>query len=112
MRLSGYRFGKIEVDGVRWHEDLWVCQGKVGRWWRREGHRVHPEDLAEVLDLAPELIVIGIGFAGMLQVTNEVRELLAAKGIELLVARTKDAVELYNELAQKKRVAALLHLTC
>lgn len=48
----------------------------------------------------------------MLQVTNEVRELLAAKGIELLVARTKDAVELYNELAQKKRVATLLHLTC
>ncbi len=112
MRLSGYRFGKIEVDGVPWHEDVWICAGKVGRWWRREGHRVYPEDLAAVLELAPEAIIIGTGFSGMLQVSEEARALLSLRGIELMAVRTKEAVELFNELVQKKNVAALLHLTC
>ncbi|MBC7221441.1 hypothetical protein H5T56_00405 [Candidatus Bipolaricaulota bacterium] len=112
MRLSGYRFGKIEVDGVPWQEDLWVCAGMVGRWWRREGHRVYPEDLAEVLELAPEVIIIGTGFYGILKVSEEARDLLSQKGIELMAIPTKEAVELFNDLSQKKRVAALLHLTC
>lgn len=112
MRLGGYRFGRIEVDGVPYHEDLWVCAGKIGRWWRREGHWVHPEDLKEVLALSPEVVVIGTGFSGMLQVTAEAAKLLSSQGIELRVARTNEAVEVYNELAQKKRAAALLHLTC
>lgn len=112
MRLSGYRFGRVEVDGVLCHEDLWICGERVGRWWRREGHRVHPEDLAEVLELSPEVVIIGTGFSGMLKVTKEAEALLSSRGMELRVLRTKDAVELYNELAQKRRVAALLHLTC
>ena len=112
MRLGGYRFGRIEVDGVPYHEDLWICGERMGRWRRREGHRVHPEDLAEVLALSPEVVVIGTGFAGMLEVTKEAVELLSSQGIEHRFARTKEAVELYNELASQKRVAALLHLTC
>lgn len=112
MKLSGYRFGKIEVDGVPYHEDLWICAGRVGRWWRQEGHRVHPEDLAEVLELSPETVIIGTGFSGMLRVTKEAAELLSSRGIELFALQTKEAVELYNELAPKKRVAILLHLTC
>ena len=112
MRLSGYRFGRVEVDGVPHHEDLWVCGERVGPWWRREGHRVHPEDLAEILEFSPEVVIIGTGFSGMLKVTKEVEALLSSRGIELFALPTKEAVELYNELARKKRVAVLLHLTC
>lgn len=112
MKLSGYRFGRVDVEGVPYHEDLWVCAGHVGRWWRREGHRVHPEDLTEVLTLFPEVVIIGTGFAGMLEVPKEVEDFLAARKIGFKVARTKDAVELYNALARKTRVAILLHLTC
>ena len=112
MRLSGYRFGRVEVDGVPHHEDLWIYGERVGPWWRREGHRVHPEDLAEILEFSPEVVIIGTGFSGMLKVTKEVEALLSSRGIELRALPTKEAVELYNELAQKKRVAVLLHLTC
>jgi hypothetical protein len=112
MKLEGYRFGRIEVDGVPYHEDLWVCAGRVGSWWRREGHRVHPEDLSEVLELGPEVVVIGTGFSGMLRVTEEAEALLSLRGVELRVAPTKEAVALYNELAPRKQAAALLHLTC
>ncbi|MGB9757765.1 MAG: Mth938-like domain-containing protein [Candidatus Bipolaricaulaceae bacterium] len=112
MKLSGYRFGRIEVDGIPYAEDIWVCAGRIGRWWRKEGHRVHPEDLGEVLALSPEAVVIGTGFSGLVQVLPEVEALLSSRGIELFIRRTKEAVELYNALSQEKRVAALLHLTC
>ncbi|MFN3346687.1 MAG: Mth938-like domain-containing protein [Candidatus Bipolaricaulaceae bacterium] len=112
MKLGGYRFGKIEVDGVPYHEDLWICAGRIGRWWRKEGHRVHLDDLVQVLELSPETLIIGTGFASRVQVTQEVRDLLSSKGIELFVLPTKETVDLYNQLVQKKRVAVLLHLTC
>lgn len=112
MQLSGYRFGRVEVDGVPWREDLWICAGRTGSWRRKEGHLVHPEDLTDVLELLPETVIIGTGAFGLLRVAKETEELVAQKGIELIVLPTKDAVERYNELALKKRVAALLHLTC
>lgn len=58
------------------------------------------------------MVIIGTGFSGMLKVTKEVEALLSSRGIELFALPTKEAVELYNELARKKRVAVLLHLTC
>lgn len=48
----------------------------------------------------------------MVKLTPAARELLAKKGVEVLILATKDAVERYNERAPKKRAAALLHLTC
>lgn len=48
----------------------------------------------------------------MVELAPAARDLLAKKGIEVLILPTKDAVERYNELAPKKRVAALFHLTC
>ncbi len=112
MQLSGYRFGRVEVDGIPWREDLWICAGKTGSWRRKEGHWVHPEDLAEVLEFLPETVIIGTGAYGMLKVSREAQEFLAQEGIELIAVPTKDAVQRYHELALKKRVAALLHLTC
>jgi len=88
--------------GVPHHEDLWICGERVGPWWRREGHRVHPEDLAEILEFSPEVVIIGTGFSGMLKVTKEAEALLSSRGIELRALPTKEAVELYNELATEK----------
>ena len=112
MRLSGYRFGRVEVDGIPHREDLWICEERVGPWWRREGHRVYPEDLAEILEFSPEVVIIGTSFSGMFKVTKEGEALLSSRWIELFALPTKEAVELYNELARKKQVAVLLHLTC
>jgi hypothetical protein len=37
---------------------------------------------------------------------------LESKGIEVRIARTGHAVRLFNELQEKKRTVACLHLTC
>lgn len=112
MRLSGYRFGKIEVEGEVWTKDVMVLPKGVKPWIRKEGHRVHPEDLKEALAERPELLLIGTGYSGMLRVTSEAESILRERDIELMTLKTAEAVEAYNELSSKRKTCALLHLTC
>ena len=112
MKLSGYRFGRIEVDGEEWTRDVAVLPSGPKPWVRKEGHRVHPEDLEDALAESPELIIIGTGYTGILKVTPEAETLVKERGIELLVLKTGEAVEAYSELSHNRRACALLHLTC
>lgn len=112
MRLSGYRFGRIEVDGEEWTRDVAVLPDGAKPWIRKEGHRVHPEDLREVLAASPQMVIIGTGYSGVLKVTPEAEEFMRQKGIELLTLKTAEAVEAFSELSPKRKVCALLHLTC
>lgn len=112
MRLSDYHFGRVVVDGTLCHHDLAVLIGDVREWNRREGHRVHPEDLDLALAEPPQILIVGTGFSGLLQVTAESARLLQERGIELIAVKTGEAVEAYNDLSHTKRTSALLHLTC
>jgi hypothetical protein len=113
VRLSNYRFGSVSVDGVPYTEDIQVLpDGTVKGWWRQEGHRVFPDDLRDALAANPELVIIGTGHSGRVQVAEETKVLLAEKGIELLALKTAEAVEAFNELSPKRRACVLLHLTC
>jgi len=55
---------------------------------------------------------VGTGFSGLLKLTPEAEEGVKRRGIELLAAKTAEAVEAYNELARRRKTCALLHLTC
>ena len=46
-----------------------------------------------------------------MEVPEETREYIRSKGVEIIVEKTKKACELFNEL-KNKRVVAALHLTC
>ncbi len=112
MRLSGYHFGRIEVDGIPYTHDLLVAPREVREWRRREGHAVHPEDLEGALAFSPEVLVVGTGFSGLLRITKEAERNLAGQKVALISVRTGEAVEAYNDLSHAKKVCALLHLTC
>lgn len=112
MRLSGYHFGRIKVDDTLYHHDLIVLPTEVREWRRREGHRVHPEDLDPALAEPPQVFIVGTGFSGLLQITTEATRLLRERGIELIAVKTGEAVEAYNDISPTKRACALLHLTC
>jgi len=81
-------------------------------WWRREGHRLHVEDLKEVFQERPEVLIVGTGYSGLMRVPNEVSDYVKTIGIELIVQSTKEACKTFNRLVQSKRVVAALHLTC
>lgn len=61
----------------------------------------------------PEIIVVGTGFYGAMDVPSNIMEALRNQHIELIARKTSEAAKLYNELSSRvRRVAAALHLTC
>jgi hypothetical protein len=112
-RIEAYRFGHMVVDGTAHTRDLILLPDRVvPDWWRKQGHRLGVEDLGEVLDVQPDVLVVGTGAHGALVVPDETRQAIADAGIELRVAPSTEASELYNELRAKRRTAGAFHLTC
>jgi Protein of unknown function (DUF498/DUF598) len=71
-----------------------------------------PPNVEELLEHGAEVVVLSKGIFQALQVCPETLELLKNKGIPAHVLQTEGAVRLYNELAEKQRVAGLFHSTC
>lgn len=114
MPIESYHFGHIRIDGKDYTSDVILSPSGVdAAWWRREGHRLDVADLAGVLNEPPEVLVVGTGRFGCMDVPKETESALRRRGIDLRIARTGDAVTTYNELAAAHaRVVAALHLTC
>jgi len=113
-KIEHYEFGRIVVDGREYDRDVIIFPDKVrSNWWRREGHGLCLRDLEEVIDYNPEALVIGTGYYGFMRVPKDVIRTLRERGIEVYIAKTKEACRIYNELTEKgKRAVAALHLTC
>jgi hypothetical protein len=111
--IDTYSFGRMSIDGAEHTSDLILLPGGrvVGDWWRDEGHLLQVQDLGEVFDAGPERLIVGIGAYGVMDVSEAVRDACRERGIELVIERTGDAVDLYNA-ARKESVAAAFHLTC
>jgi hypothetical protein len=111
-RIEGYSFGRIVVDGEEHRRDLIILPGRVvGRWWRQEGHSLVLDDLEDVLKDLPRRLVVGTGASGQMRPDPETLDTLRRRGIEVEVARTPDAVRLFEE-SDPATTAAALHLTC
>ena len=114
MTVDAYSFGRIRIDGVDYTSDVLVFPQRVrDRWWRREGHSLCMEDLAEVLADPPQHLVVGSGCYGNMRVPEETLNALRARGIAVKVCITGDAVAELNRLQREAaRVVGALHLTC
>ncbi len=113
MRIEAYEFGHIIIDGVTYRQDLLIWPGHVKTdWWRQEGHLLQIADVGEVLEAAPEILVVGTGAYGNMEVDRDLEAFLEEKGIRLLARPTKEACRIINEESGRRRLAAALHLTC
>ena len=81
-------------------------------WWRKEGHSLHVADLKDVVNLKPEILIIGTGYSGVMIVPDETISFLESHNIEVYIARTEKAVELFNKFRKERKAVAALHLTC
>ncbi len=113
MKISAYSFGSITIDGSTFSKDVIICPERIiSPWWREEGHSISKTDLKEVLNEKIELLIIGTGWYGAMDVPGELLEYLRLRNIAVLTDKTPDAVDEYNERAGKVRTVAALHLTC
>lgn len=113
-QIGRYRFGEIEVDGVRYTGDIKIVAGSVvSDWWRAEGHKLAASDVEDILARPPEVLVVGKGMPGYMKVGDQLRKGLEAAGIELIDQPTAEAVATFNRVEKSgKKVAGAFHLTC
>jgi hypothetical protein len=121
MRIESYSFGVMKVDGAEYRADLIVFASRgagspdkvKSNWWRQQGHSLAIEDIGDVLGFKPEVLVVGIGASGLMQIPALTKKALEKEGIELIDENTGRAWQLFNEQIQKgKRVVGAFHLTC
>jgi hypothetical protein len=113
MHIDGYVFGRIIIDQKTYTADLIVYPDKVDpSWWRKEGHFLQKEDLGGVIAAKPDVFIVGTGDMGVMQVPESTLSFLEKQGIEVHVAKTGKAVELFNNQPAGKKVIAAFHLTC
>lgn len=112
--IDDYSFGRIVINRRVYDHDVIIYPDRIKHnWWRREGHKLYPEDLRDVIDYKPEYLVIGTGASGMMDVPKETRKYLEENKINVIILNTYDACKKFNELLKKGyRVVAALHLTC
>ena len=114
MRIENFTFGSIVIDGNKYTSDLIIYpNGRVTTSWRRKrGHRLSADDIVELVDSQPEVIIAGTGVNGLVKPEKMLQETLKKKSIEFLAAPNQKAMELFNDLSPKKRTGACFHLTC
>jgi len=114
MQIDHYSFGEIIINGKKYTSDLIIYPDKVmSNWWRKEGHKLHYEDIIDVIEYKPEILIIGTGAMGVMNVPRELIDKIEEIGIKVIVKRTNDACEEFNKLIREgRKVVAALHLTC
>ncbi len=111
--ITQYDFGKIRINGTWYQHDLRISGETVlPDWWRKSGHSCDLEDVADILANGPDVLILGRGKPGMMQATSALKQYLQQQDITLIQQPTMDAVHTFNDLYERKKVAAGFHLTC
>jgi hypothetical protein len=112
--ISEFSFGRIIVNGQICNNDIKIVQGLlVPDWWRKSGHTVEIEDVQDLLDTDPEVLVIGKGQPGYMSITDELRQYLEKKCITLIEEPTAQAAKTFNRLLETgKKVSGGFHVGC
>lgn len=112
-RIESYHFGEIVIDGVKYQDDVIIFPDQVmSNWWRKSGHSLSLKDLDAVFKAQPDVLIVGIGAQGRMQIPSTTSQKIEELGINLIALRTNEACEEFNRLAQGRSVIAALHLTC
>jgi len=111
--IEHYSFGRVTFGGQVYTKDVIIHGDAVTSWRREKGHRVAKADIKPLVKEGPAVIVIGAGAYGVVKVPRKTREYIDEHGIRLIVKKTGEAVEEFNQLlAEKSDVAIAIHLTC
>ena len=112
--IDSYSFGQIVVNGTADTNDIKIIdESVIPEWWRKSGHTVAPEDVIDLVQSRPEIVVIGKGKPGFMSTSSEARRLFADHEITLLEEKTSQAIQTFNRLHREgKKVCAGFHLTC
>jgi glucokinase len=117
-KIGRTRSGKITVGKEKYSHDVYVLVG--GKVKQRDEERakelygsaytIGPKELEKVCQGGPEVLFIGTGKAGRIELTEDAHRFLNQRSILCEMMPTARAIEGYN--GSKRRKAALIHVTC
>jgi hypothetical protein len=112
-KIDSYSFGKIVVDGESDNHDVIILPDRViWNWWRTYGHSLRKEDLQDIFDANPEVLIVGQGTVSRMKIPVITKKALEKAGIELIALPSQQACQRYNHLREIRKVTAAIHLTC
>lgn len=117
MNIEYPGFGRIVINGVEYDHDVILEEGKVRARDKRPskalksrfGHTPLTDD--ESIPWSRPRLVVGTGYSGSLPVLPEIEEEAEARGVDLVVMPTGEAVGLLNR-SDPTEANAILHVTC
>ena len=85
-RIEGCSFGSLVINGKTYTDDLIIYpDGKIeGPWWRKQGHRLSIDDIRDLMDSAPEVIIAGTGVSGRMKPDKNLAKDLSKMAIEFI----------------------------
>ena len=105
--------GKIHSPEEGVGKDIFLSPEGVSAWHERKGHKLKAGMVRRALALKPEVLIIGNGVEGALEIGKKARQEVEDAGVKLVVLPTPDACREYNRLfRQGKRAILLAHGTC
>jgi len=114
--INSTQFGEIIIDNKKYHQVLIIGDLIEERDYEKlqelfkTSHKIGGWEVERLLSNNPEIIIIGTGQDGAMEVD---KNLFKDKDIELIIAETPKAIEIYNEQVKLgKKVNALMHTTC
>ena len=117
-RIKHVSWGQLDVEGqAEPYKDAKLFPGGSRDWnWRETGTGHSPgiqvADVQELLDHGARVVVLSRGMAECLHVPRETLDFLRQHQITAHVLPTKEAVALYNKLAETELIGGLFHTTC
>ena len=65
--INSYQFGEIVINGKKYSSDVIIFPDRViDNWWRKTGHELCLEDIAEAMTENPEVLLVGNGASGLM----------------------------------------------
>jgi len=116
-KILAVSWGRMEVEGIGAGKDFKLYPGGGREWdWNETGTRhspgIQPADVEELLAHGATVVVLSLGMNRRLQVGPGTLDYLASRSVAAHVAETREAVKIYNDLADGAPVAGLFHSTC
>jgi len=72
--INSYSFGHITIDNQKFTKDLIIYPDHINSNWRRKiSHLLSEDDITEILDYKPEILIVGNGDYGLMKADDRLK---------------------------------------
>ena|GEM_PF-1492486 len=110
LKIDKFAFGSITINGKEYNKDVFVTNEFVEE--KENSHIVTKDDIDKALLNEPNLLIIGRGTSGNVEIPEEIRGILAKNNVKLIEGKTPIVIKDFNKLKGKNKIVGIFHLTC